>query len=647
MNNHSDKNGKVYKFRPKDQNFKYKEPKVREFPKGKVGDDAGDIDLMMIFGMEGEAKSKDPEHYGQVKKDLENQKVIMGKQEYVVPTQKEEFLKKYKDGVKSAKRRIVPTAIMLVVCILLEVFVFYNEELFQKIQILYNTAITPLVALQAVIFICAINYKKYVRGLGMLSGRMCVDSVFTLSSTVLGVYYIFLALMGAANGLGGVAYNLYLTPMALLALYAALSGYVDSIRTLNAFKIISQKDPKVKHVLTVKTKEEDTEERYSPDGGNVISVEKTGFVSDFVKWSNTEYKECRHCKWLVTLSLIVSVVLFLYKMISGAGIVSAFSVGVMSMMLTMPFSLYFSYSFIFGFAAVVASSEGCAIVGDGAFEEYPAGAAVYFDDASVFPPSNIKLKGFRAYGDNRIDKLLYILSAIYKKLRSPAAILFERAVGGFEGEFALDILDVGQTGVRVAVNGSTVFVGGADYMKDCGFEIEDAAEDEDISPEISVVYMAIGHSVVMKAYLEYTLDKKMIKTAEILKKHGMYLGICTYDPCINDGMMNVRIPLEKYPIGIMKSKSSEAEPQARKIGGGIVSVKGPDNLLGALLTVVRASHSFKTDMIIKGFTFFSGVVLSVLFALFAQEGGVGIWYMIFYQIFAAVPTVVMLSSIND
>jgi len=648
LNNRSDKNAKVYKFKPKNQSFNYKDATKREFPKG-PGDDAGEIDLMMIFGMEGEAKNKDPEQYDKVRKDLDDKKKIMGRQEYLVPKQRDEFLKRYKNDVKSAKRRVIPTFLMLILCVALEVFVFYNESLFARISVLYNNAITPLVALQVLLFICAINYKKFLKGLGIFVGRPSADSVLTVTAALLGAYYVFLALMGASGVLkGDITYNLYLTPVALLALYSAVAGYVDSVRVLNSFRTVSAKEPKTKHVLTVKTRGEDTLRHYSPDGGNVICVEKTGFPSDFVKWNNMDYMEGKHSKWLIGLSVAISFGLFLYEMITQSGLISSVSVGVMTMMLTMPFSLYFSYSFIFGYASVIAKSKGCAVIGDGAFEEYPSSAAVYFDDTSVFPSSKIKLKGFRAYGDNRIDKMLYILSAIYKKLESPAARLFERAVGGFEGDFSIDILDVSPKGVRVAVNGGTVFVGGADYMSDCGFTIEDAEEDMDVSPEVSVVYMALGHSVVMKAYLEYTLDKNVIKTAQILKKHGMYLGICTCDPCINDEMMNVRIPLEEYPVGIMKGeKTKPREKDSGKIGGGIVSVSGADNLLSALLTVIRASHAFKTDMIIKAFTFLSGAILSVLFALFGQNGGVGIWYMIFYQIFAVIPTVIMLSTVNE
>ncbi len=647
MKDRSEKNGKVYKFKPKNKDFDYKKAIKKEFPKGNIGENENDIDLLMIFGMDSEAKLKDPERYNKVKKDFENKSRIKGRQEYLSPKQRAEFLGRYKSELRHSRLRVIPNILMLFLCVTLEMFVFYDHDLFARIATLYHSAIMPLVALQIIVILCAVNYKKYLHGFAFFLGEASPDSVFTICSTFLGAYYIFLSLAGTMGVKGGEAvYNLYLTPIALLALYASASGYVDARKNLNSFRIVSGKNPPVKHVLTIKTKGEGMGERYSPEGGKIITVEKTEFADEFVKRTGTTYMDGRQCMVMVLLSLLVSLLLFLYKFFTGAGVVSAFSVSVMAMMLTMPFSMFFSYSFIFGFASVLARKKGTAIVGDVSFEEYPSSSAVYFDDSSVFPPSGIRLKGFRAYGENRIDKVLYIMAGIYKKLRSPAASLFEKAVGGYDNDLAIDILDVSREGVKVAVNGSTVFVGDIGYMRDCGFEPEDPYEDENISQELSVIYMAVGRNIVLKAYLEYRLSRNVPRTAEILKKHGMYLGICTCDPAINDDMMDIRISLEKYPIGIMKSPEKTGDKCHKSIGAGIVSATGADSLLGTLLITVGASNAFKTDMIIKAFTFSAGVILAVLFALFGAEGGIGMWYTVFYQIFAALPTFFLLSGID-
>lgn len=643
----SSKKTRTYRFRLKSGSEEIK--KViwkKEFPKGELGNNENDIDLMMIFGMEGEAKNRNPEHYREVKKSWESQRKIKGNQEYLGFQQNGELESKYRNLKKSAGKKIIPTVILLVISLLLEVVVFYNDSIFHRLAILYHNAIPPLAALQTLLIICAVNYKKYLKGWGMFAGKSSPDSVFTVSATVMGVYYIFLAFMGATGISGGEAkYNLYLTPMALLALYGAVAEFVDATRKYNAFLGISGKGDK--HVLTVKKRSEGYSERYSPEGRNMITVEKTEFVKDFVKRSDTEYKEGRHSLRVILLSLLFSFGMAIYKLFTGAEVISAFSVGMMTMMLTMPFAVFFSYSFIFGYASIVSNMAGGTIVGNGAYEEYTESTAVYFDDTAVFPPSGIKLKGFRAYGENRIDKLLYIITAIYEKIGSPAAGLFEKSVGEFDEEFEIDILDVSDSGVRAAVNGGTVFVGGISYMRDCGFELEDFNEDKKINPKISVVYMAVGHSIVLKAYLEYTLENNMLGVAELLKKHGMYLGICTGDPSINDEMMNVRIPLEEYPIGIMKTADGKDSDKVKKaLSAGIVSTNGEEGLLWGLLTAVKASRLFRIDMIIKGFTVVTGLLLSVLFAIFGGNDGVGMWYMLFYQLIGVVPTFMLLSSLN-
>ncbi|MBE6543090.1 MAG: hypothetical protein E7675_01685 [Ruminococcaceae bacterium] len=644
----SNKRVKKYRFRLKSGNPTI-EKKIlkKEFPKGELGNEENDIDLMMIFGLDGEAKKRNPEHYREVKKNLDSQRKIKGAQEYVVESQNGEFEKKYREMRKKSGGKILPTAIFLVISFVLELFVFYNEGLFERLTILYHNSIPPLAALQILLLICAFNYKSYIKGMGLITGRASSASVFTVSSTVMCIYYIFLAVMGAVGIEEGTAmYNLYLTPTSLLALYTAVADYADTTRKYNAFLGVSEKGEK--HVLTVKKLSEGHVGRYSPDGKNMITVEKARFVKDFVKRSNSEYKEGRHSRRMILLSLLVALGMGIYKVFAGAELVSAASACIMTMMLTMPFSILFSYSFIFGGGASVASASGCTIVGNGAFEDYSESTAVYFDDTAVFPPSKIKLKGFRAYGENRIDTLLYIINAIYKKIGSPAAAIFEKSVGDYDEKFDIDILDVSSSGIRGAVNGGTVFVGGIGYMRDCGFEHEDFAHDEKIDPGISVVYLALGHSIALKAYLEYTMESDIPKIASLLKRQGMYLGICTCDPSINDEMMNVRIPLEKYPIGIMKSiEGKDSDKCKKEISGGIVSSKGEESLLSGLIVAVKASSIFRTDMIIKGFVFATGVILSAVFAIFGKDGGVGMWYMLFYQLISALPTLFLLSGLSD
>ncbi len=639
------KGGHVYKFKEKNAHIEHKKTVKREFPKGSLENDENDIDLMMIFGMEGEAQSKNPEQYNKVKEELQEQQKIKGKQEYLVKEQTEEFVKKYEGLKKSARSKFIPNLLILVFSVLFELLVFYNDSLFEKIAVLYHSAITPLVALQAVVLLCALNYRRYIKGFGIFWGRASHDSLFSISATFLALYHIFLAAVGMLGISDGVAvYNLYLTPIALLGMFIGFSDYLDGVKNLSAFKTVSAKGQK--YVLRVSKKGSSRQKALSTDGGDIISVAKTDFVEDFVKRTDSVYKNGVHIKWIAIASIVVSAGVFVYKYITAGNIVEALSSFIMTMMFTMPFSVCFSYSVIFARASRLAAKKNCAIVGQSAFLEYPSSTAVYFDDTSVFPPKKTKLKGFRAYGDTRIDKLLYIMAGIYKKLDSPAYPIFEKSIGNFKEEFNIDILDVAQNGVRVAVEGSTVFVGELEYMRDCGFEPEDALAGKNNDPMISVVYMALGHSVVLKAYIEYNLDVSIPETAELLKANGMYLGICTCDPCINDAMMNLRIPLEKYPVGIMKSTKDKNDKYRKKVSGGIVSLTGEGGLLKALLCTVRASHAFRTDMIMKFFAFLAGAVLSLLFTVFAADSGVGMWFLVFFQLIAAIPTFFILSGMD-
>lgn len=645
MKKHSDKmkNG-VYRFRiknGKDGGTATPSQNIN-FPKSGNDSEENDINLMMIFGMEKEARYKNPEKFNKVKRDVENSKTANGKQEYLGSNQNGEFNAEYARKIKGIKVKMVFAFLLFACCVAFE-YIVRNDSIVSDFLFNYSPVVISLFALQLLLMSIALGYKQYFSGFAMAESKRASGIVFTVLSTACFVYYTVMCVMLAMGKIAfssGMITNFYL-PVVSFCMFVSMFEDLNHVkREWKSFSVVSDDSGFVKYTLDKNSVVGGKKSSYT-DRRKSMSVKKTEFVSGFVGRNEKGLSKNGSFVALILISVVVSLGLAVYRYVVTGNVLSAFSSLITSLVFTLPFSAVVTFSLGFKNAVYSASEKGCTVVGLRTFEELQSVSAVYFDDLAVFPPSGIRLKGFKAYGNNRIDKSLYVIASIYKKIDAPPANMFISAVGQGEQSESVDIIDVSPRGIHAVVDDLPVYMGGADYITECGFSIPEGVEDEP-NPNVSTTFVVISGSVAMKLYIEYSLDPKIYSHVESLRKYGIYLGICTCDPNINDVMMNKRISLAKYPIGILKSVEDKASGQiASDINSGIVSNKGTAKLLSTLLLCINTIHSVKTDMIVKYFSLAAGILISFLVTFFSVEGYIASWFVILYQIFWLIPSVLI------
>ncbi len=639
MKKYSDKMKKgVYRFTIKNgKNASF--PKDANFPKGNSENEENDINLMMIFGMEKEARYKNPEKYNKLRRDAEKNQKANGKQEYLSKEQNGEFNTAYSKKYKSIRIKLVLSFLLFIACAAFE-YVIYQTALVQEILLMYSPVIIALFALQLLLVCIALGYKQYFSGFGFNSGKGMAGVVFTVLSTACVAYYTVLCIMlgsGKAVLQGGSISNFYLSVVAFCLLLSMVEELNHAKREWKSFLTVSDEKSEVKYTLDKNSK--GSGKRFSgSDRKRSLSVKKTKFISGFVSRCGQRIVKRSSFNVLVTISVIASLALSVYRYAVTRELLSAFSALITSLVFTLPFSAFLTFSLGFKKAVDNASVKGGTIIGLRTFEELQSVSAVYFDDIAVFPPSGVRLKGFKSYGNSRIDHLLYLIASVYKKIDAPPAKLFIDSVGEENLSGSVDIIDLSASGIHAVVDGKPLYIGGGDYMTECGFAIPEGREETQ-NPNICITYMAMSGLVVMKLFIEYSMDKKMLSHIESLRKYGIYLGICTCDPSINDGMMNRRISLAKYPVGILKSLEDKAEGKiSEEISSGIVSNRGTGSLLSTLLLCINTAHFVKIDMIVKYFSLAAGILISFLVTFFAVEGHINSWFLILYQFFWLIPS---------
>ncbi len=593
-------------------------------------DSEGDIDLLLIFGMEEEAKRQNPTKYGELKGNIEKHKIIKNRMEYIERSQNNEMTKKYRSEQRACITKLILSVAILMICALFEYYVFFQKSIVARFIIYYNPALVGLCALQMLLFIAALSYKRFFRGFGFFAGRADINSFFSLTAILLFVYYIFLIITpdAVAND-GSFVYNLYLTPFAFVGLTGSIYDLIKCICELRTFNVISGEEEKT--ALESFGRGSAKELFRSSKGNRALAVRSCDFVMSFVTRTRYKLSDRTLIYTLSLISLFFSIGIGVYKYFIDHSYGTSFSYAIFSLFMTMPLSMYLIYSLIPGVTVISQAKKRSAIIGDKTFEEYSDACALYFDDNTIFKPSHVKLKGFNIYEDNKMDDSLYIIASVYSKIGSPAAKLFTDSIPG-EVSKNVDIIDVSKNGLHASVDGRSVYLGSAGYIGGCGYNIHNG---ENESSPFEILYMAVDHKTAIKVYLEYRIDKNAADLVLALKKQGKYLGVFTCDPCINEKMIEKELGSGKFPIGIIRVN---ADNKADKLESGIVTLRGVDGILDSLYRTVKTYGIWKIDSGLRFFVTASGAFISLLFAVFADPGELGLLYTLAVLLLGSIPT---------
>jgi len=154
--------------------------------------------------------------------------------------------------------------------------------------------------------------------------------------------------------------------------------------------------------------------------------------------------------------------------------------------------------------------------------------------------------------------------------------------------------------------------------------------------------MVSNDEIIAKMYIQYMVDPDFEFTLKQLYKAGMCVGIKTFDPNINDRLLNMRIPASKYPVKLLRCRDlSDVNVTMPKADSGIVSKNSPRCLLQALAMCGKVLHVEKTSIVIKGISVFLAILIMVFLLVFGQVASVSGLYIALYQLFWIIPTYIM------
>jgi len=423
-----------------------------------------------------------------------------------------------------------------------------------------------------------------------------------------------------------------------------LSELLTLKRDIFTFNIVSSK--RVKHVIAKIPDEQVVAEHeifdeYIDEDASIFRVSKASFVDGFFRRTRAYSKGKGVLGIIIALCVVISIFFLVYTGFVQKDWNNAVFNAYLAIVISCPLSAFITFSYPMYRAAKVAYDNGSAIVGESSLEEYSNAGAVSFDDRDVFPSSKAKVKSIKIYGNNRIDRIIYNVASLFKVLGGPLCDVFSIVTKEFECSDDVEIVDISPDGIEAVISGKHIFYGKASYLIKNNFDPMFERDDERIefSGEASISYLVCNDEVAAKLYIHYSIDPEFMAVSKQLHNAGMCIGIKSFDPNIDDGLLGKYINLSKYAVKVIKCHHlTEKTVVEDRSDSGIVSKKNPKSLLKTLALCDRVNSVTKTSLLITALSIFLAFAVT-FFGVFkgnALTGFSGL-YISIYQIFWLLP----------
>ncbi len=576
-----------------------------------------DISLMVALGMEDElAKSIGEEDAVQLTDDFladQEEWVVKaseyGPDEYTDMSQNRNIALEYTKKNKWGLIRLIAALALTVAIFFYENMPVFGYQVSGVFDPKYYPVIYVMGGLQLLFFLIAAAFPSVVDGAKKLFSLKLMPSSIAFVSAVAATVNTIHICFGIVAGTEPKLFNL---PAAICLLMVVADEFFTNRREIFSFNIVSSRNPK--YVMRrLNTKDSHLESDAVADlsdenAGDIVKIAKTDFVEGyFWRTNNRGTVDKPFVGLLLILSVVLSLIIGVYVLLTDrAG--SAVETALVSLLTMLPISAIVIGFHPFYRANREAYYNDCTIIGEGSVEEYSDTEVISFDDVNVFPSVNVKVRNVRLYNNCRIDKVLYYAASVFSATGGPLADVFEVATIEMGRSEDVQILDTGAGFIEAVVNGKNVLFAKEEALLSRGIAIPEnvlAADEDEFTPDTSVMYMIYQGRLVSKMTLSYVVDADFEYIIRQLSDSGMYVCVKTFDPNIDETLINRQVAESNYPLRVIKYKGTEEITKySERTDGGIVSRGTTKALLQTISYCDRIVGAKKT-----------GYVLSVISAI--------------------------------
>ena len=614
--------------------------------------DSTDMNLMVAFGLEneGDKKAERVKEFGDRLEARQQshtavQKMMLDRPEFVDKTQTPKIRKEF-------RRRSAALWMKLGLCVVFTVLLmlFENIEVVTRLFTgsakqfggVFDPAVYPtvyiMVSLQLMLLACLCAYEQILDGFKYLFRGVPKPETMLSIMTVLGILYS-VVLVRLTSG-EPVMFNFV---VALTALFTLIYAIYNHKREMLNFRIVANKKPK--HIVRrLPDEQSEGEARAFEDNDevcDVMKIEKTDFIEGFFgRLSKPDPATTHFMAALLSAMGAIAVLFGILTYVRGGEADAVLSAVYAAMLIVAPLSIYITFSYPFYRANVAAKEYDSAIIGDASLEEYSNASIISFDDKNVFPSYSVKLQNIRICNNARIDRVFYYAASVFAYAGGPLQDVFEFATVEMGHSSNVKIFDTERGFLATQVDGVNIIFGTYDALTKRGLEISDsdAADDVDLSDELSIMYMFRENKLIAKMYIMYVMDADIDLILKQFSGSGLYVCVRTFDPNIDERMIARKLNMKRMPLKIVRYASAEEVTfYEEKVDSGLVTCGTPKSLLQVISYCEKVLRTKKTNIALSVLSVLIGAAILVLLLMSNSMGLLNSLYIAIYQLIWMVP----------
>lgn len=501
-----------------------------------------------------------------------------------------------------------------------------------------------LLNLQLLLFVIALSLPIFVRGITILKNKKFCTETNAVALAVIAVVYDVV---------------LYLTDMPsprmfsfCAALYITFCHIFEIVKTngdFMTFQVVSSAAKKTVAVTAALGNFPDESTALSEfslsDESPLSEMRRAGFVEGFFSRSTERGGDDIHVVTIL-LALIFALAAFALSFFvnTAASIVEHFYVFALSFTATVPVAATFTRRIPFGEAVKKAVLADAAIVGEASAAEFASTEVFALDDLVAFPSRNVKVKGFKLFGENRLDRVICRVTALFAKLGGPLSGVFGSAGNGGPTVDDVTVLDVTKNGITARLDGDSFLVGNGEFMEQhhvtLYYDSEDARQIE--SGKTSIMYVAENGVIAARFYLQYIPNPAFEKTVERLAEENIAVILRTFDPNVTDALLRRVSYIGEHQVRVVhRDASALDEDKKPRLNSGIVTTGAPGTLLPVLYRSIKLGRVFRYGRVINLLSAALSVTVSAVLLALGQFSLLSSAFVGMYQAFWLIPTILV------
>jgi len=564
--------------------------------------------------------------------------------EYLSYNQNEDILQGYRTRIRFCTVKLVLVSFLTALLLVTENAFLFGWTIPAFGDGLGVRGLPVLLNLQLLLLVVALSLPIFVRGITILkSKKFCTETNAVALSVIAIVYDVVLYLTDMPSP------RMFSFCAALYLTFCHIFEIVKTNGDFMTFQVVSSAAKKTVAVTAALGNFPDESSALSEfslsDEAPLSEMRRAGFVEGFFSRSTDRGGDDIHIV-TVLLALIFALASFALSFFlnTSASIVEHFYVFALSFTATVPVAATFTRRIPFGEAIKKAVLADAAIVGEASAAEFASTEVFALDDIVAFPSRNVKVKGFKLFGENRLDRVICRVTALFAKLGGPLAGVFGSAGNGGPTVDDVAVLDVTKNGITARLDGDSFLVGNGEFMEQhhvtLYYDSEDARQIE--SGKISIMYVAENGVIAARFYLQYIPNPAFEKTVERLSEENIAVVLRTFDPNVTDALLKrVSYIGERQVRVVHRDASALDEDKKPRLNSGIVTTGAPGTLLPVLYRSIKLGRVFRYGRVINLLAAALSVTVSAVLLALGQFSLLSSAFVGIYQAFWLIPTVLV------